>query len=171
MFFYFNTLFGKIDIALNDYSESIECKKQSERLVFEIEKTLKKNKLEYKDVVFSTINGPGNFTSIKTNLAVIKAIKLATGNDAIVSNIFDIMSFNEDYDYIAIKINPTKYYVKSKSNTFFVKQNIDDLQGKILTEFSIDKWKQLTNYKFKNNIFNEFEPLYIENASITLKKN
>ncbi|MDR0423562.1 MAG: hypothetical protein LBH46_03135 [Rickettsiales bacterium] len=170
MFLYFNTIFGRIDIILNEIHKSIEIPKQSERLIFEIEDTLKKNELNYSDVIFSTISGPGNFTNIKTNLAVAKAIKLATKNNLIVSNLFEIIGFDEDYDYLTIKINPQKYYIKDKNDNYSIAENIDNLQGKILSEFSDKKWKQITKYKFENRIFNEFEPMYVESASISIRK-
>ncbi|MDR2527203.1 MAG: hypothetical protein LBC92_05010 [Rickettsiales bacterium] len=165
--FYYNTLFKNIEILLNKFHCVFDVKKQSEYLISYIEKTLQDNKLKYNDIdFFSTISGPGNFTSIKTNLAVAKAIRVASNKNIICSNLFDIIGFNKKYDYIVVEANPCKYYVKSKNGEYFITKNIDELSGEILSKFDNKDWIKLTEHKIKNNILNEFDAFYMENASI-----
>lgn len=168
---YYNTLFGSVNVVLGEYEKRIEVKKQSEFLVGSIEDALKENNLGYDDVdVFATISGPGNFTSIKTNLAVAKAIQITTNKKVIVSNLFEINGYGTDCDFVAVKSNPNKFYVKGRDGECFIATDLSNLTGKIVSDFSDKKWQALTEYKVKNGIFDKIEPLYIENASITIKK-
>jgi tRNA A37 threonylcarbamoyladenosine modification protein TsaB len=184
---YFNTLLGKIDIIITDfdnvlYQDNYECQKQSEFLVYRIEESLKKTSLKYNDIdFFSTLRGVGNFTNIKTNLAVIKAlITTATEKQTfIISDIFEIISFNEKYDFMAYKVNQNKFYVEDINKKIQITKDIVDLKGKVLTEFTNEKWLQFVRHKIEENknnktldkIIGNIEPLYIENANITIKQN
>ncbi|GMO60978.1 MAG: hypothetical protein Ta2D_06750 [Rickettsiales bacterium] len=168
---YFNTIFGNIELILNEDSRIIECQKQSEYLVENIEKMLKDNNLDYKDIdFFATITGSGNFTNIKTNLAVAKALQLATQKKVIGSDLFEIIGYEENYDYIALKINPVKWHIKDKEGNYFVENKLDNFNGKVISEYSAEKWKKLTETKIKNNIFTPLEALYIENIKINKRK-
>jgi tRNA A37 threonylcarbamoyladenosine modification protein TsaB len=192
----FNVLFSGVDIILQN-NDKIICKKnfisskQSEILIKSIEETLKANDIKYDDIdIFTTINGPGNFTGIKINLATLKALKMSTNAKIITLNIFEIISLNVLYDKIILDINKLKYYIKCHNNNYFVilKDNIDNFINKnekiitnsqILAEkynlkysnIDIDNWINSINFKIKNKIFSEeIEPLYIETASITERK-
>jgi tRNA A37 threonylcarbamoyladenosine modification protein TsaB len=168
---YFNTLFGNVELMLNKRRIVIDEKKQSEYLVGGLERILEESKLGYGDIdYFATIIGSGNFTNIKTNIAVGKALQFATGKNIIGSDLFEIISWKKEYDYVVVQINPTKYHIKNKNGDYIVANDIDELSGVILKEYSNDNWKLLTEYKIKNKIFKDLEPLYVENASITKRK-
>ncbi len=195
----FNTIFVGVNLILqNDnnilITKQFESKKQSEILISSIEKTLIESGLKYNDIdIFSSITGPGNFTGIKTSLAVLKALEISTNKKIITTDVFEIIShgFN-NYDFIILDMSTVKYYIKDNNSNYFViyKNDIERflndnkdarfltndkmLFGKNITlsEFSNEKWGNLINYKAKNNIFTqEITPLYIEEASITQRKN
>ncbi len=195
----FNTIFVGVNIILQNDNSIINCKqfeskKQSEILVSSIEKTLIESGLKYNDIdIFSSIIGPGNFTGIKTSLAVLKALEISTNKKIITTDVFEIISHNIDgYDYIILDMANIKYYIKDKNNNYFIiykkdiKQFMEEHKNKkfltndknivynnvILSEFSNEKWCNIINYKAKNKIFTtDIIPLYIEEASITQRKN
>ena len=98
----FNTILSNLNIILQNSlsvieTNAIESKKQSEILVSSIESMLSANKLWYNDIdIFASITGPGNFTSIKTNLAVLKALQISTNKKIITNNMFEIISFEQN---------------------------------------------------------------------------
>ena len=194
----FNIIPNNINIILrigssNIISKFIESNKQSENLVKSINELLKENNLKYEDIdIFSSITGPGNFTSIKTALAVLKAIQISTNKKIVTNNMFELISFNQtEHDVVILDLNNIKYYIQNKDNYYVIyKKDINDFleknkNSKILTNdknilnsnmifsnFSNEKWLELIEYKAKNNIFTEkIEPLYIEEAGITKRKN
>jgi tRNA A37 threonylcarbamoyladenosine modification protein TsaB len=191
----FNTIFEGLNIILQEDSgilsiENIESKKQSEILVASIESTLKKHNLDYKDIdVFSSLSGPGNFTGIKTSLAVLKAISIALDKNIVLLSVFDVISHGiDDWDLILLDMGSIKYYVKYKNGTYGVinkKDFINDDSSIILTNntfilgeniihsvFTNEKWAELIVLKVKKNEFSndKIEPLYIEEALITERK-
>lgn len=194
----FNIIPNNINIILrigssNIISKFIESNKQSENLVKSINELLKENNLKYEDIdIFSSITGPGNFTSIKTALAVLKAIQISTNKKIVTNNMFELISFNQtEHDVVILDLNNIKYYIQNKDNYYVIyKKDINDFleknkNSKILTNdknilnsnmifsnFSNEKWLELIEYKAKHNIFTEkIEPLYIEEAGITKRKN
>ena len=194
----FNTIFDGVNVILHDTNEIItlknfESKKQSEILVSSLKKVLSDNKLNYDDInIFSTIIGPGNFTGIKTSLAVLKALQITTNKKIITTDVFEIISYNiNNYDIIILDMGTVKYYIKDKDNYCTIyKKDIEnflndnknmrvltnDLNIKedrvIYSKYTNEKWFELVNFKAKNNIFtDEIKPLYIEDASITKRKN
>lgn len=197
----FNTIFQGVDIILHKnneviFSKNYQSDKQSEILVSSLEDVLNQNNLSYIDIdIFSTIIGPGNFTSIKTSLSVLKMIKLATNKKIITNNVFEIISYDKKVDIIILDMNSMKYFIEDKVNnkfyTIFKKDieiflsdknnlkiitNDKNLLGIrkniILSEFDNNKWIDSILYKNYNNIFNnDIEPLYIEEANITKRKN
>lgn len=197
LFLSFNTIFSGVKLLLQDEKniievENIESSKQSEVLVSSINNILSRHNLKYNDIdVFSTVTGPGNFTGIKTSLAVLKAISISTNKKIITNNAFEIVSYETNfYDYIILNIGTVKYYIKSKTGEYFVifKKDIaeflsnnkkiitndSELIGKniIFSDLTDEKWANLIYYKFKNGIFTEnIEPLYIEKALVTKRKN
>ena len=193
----FNIIPNNINIILKNKNPNfifkfVESNKQSENLVKSINDLLMENNLKYTDIdIFSSIIGPGNFTSIKTGLAVLKAIQIATNKKIITNNMFEIISFNQErHDIVILDLNNAKYYIQDKDNFYVIyKKDINDFlekhkKNKIITNdknilsdniifsnFSNDKWLKLTEYKAENNIFTEkIEPLYIEEAGITKRK-
>ena len=193
----FNIIPNNINIILKNKNPNfilkfVESNKQSENLVKSINDLLMENNLKYTDIdIFSSIIGPGNFTSIKTGLAVLKAIQIATNKKIITNNMFEIISFNQErHDIVILDLNNTKYYIQNKDDFYVIyKKDINDFlekhkKNKIITNdknilsdniifsnFSNDKWLKLTEYKAENNIFTEkIEPLYIEEAGITKRK-
>lgn len=194
----FNIIPNNINIILrigssNIISKFIESNKQSENLVKSINELLKENNLKYEDIdIFSSITGPGNFTSIKTALAVLKAIQISTNKKIVTNNMFELISFNQtEHDVVILDLNNIKYYIQNKDNYYVIyKKDINDFleknkNSKILTNdknilnsnmifsnFSNEKWLELIEYKVEHNIFTEkIEPLYIEEAGITKRKN
>lgn len=194
----FNIIPNNINIILrigssNIISKFIESNKQSENLVKSINELLKENNLKYEDIdIFSSITGPGNFTSIKTALAVLKAIQISTNKKIVANNMFELISFNQtEHDVVILDLNNIKYYIQNKDNYYVIyKKDINDFleknkNSKILTNdknilnsnmifsnFSNEKWLELIEYKAEHNIFTEkIEPLYIEEAGITKRKN
>lgn len=197
LFLSFNTIFSGVKLLLQNEKniidvENIESNKQSEVLVSSINNLLSRHSLEYNNIdVFSTITGPGNFTGIKTSLAVLKAIQISTNKKIITNNAFEIVSRETNiYDYIILNVGTIKYYIKNKAGEYFAiyKKDIAKFlnnKGKIITndfelvgenivfsDLSDEKWADLINYKFKKSIFTEhIEPLYIEEAVVTKRKN
>lgn len=193
----FNIIPNNINIILKNKNSNfilkfVESNKQSENLVKSINDLLMENNLKYTDIdIFSSIIGPGNFTSIKTGLAVLKAIQIATNKKIITNNMFEIISFNQErHNIVILDLNNAKYYIQDKDDFYVIyKKDINDFlekhkKNKIITNdknilsdniifsnFSNDKWLKLTEYKAENNIFTEkIEPLYIEEAGITKRK-
>ena len=193
----FNIIPNNINIILKNKNSNfifkfVESNKQSENLVKSINDLLMENNLKYTDIdIFSSIIGPGNFTSIKTGLAVLKAIQIATNKKIITNNMFEIISFNQErHDIVILDLNNAKYYIQDKNDFYVIyKKDINDFleknkKSKIITNdknilsdniifsnFSNDKWLKLTEYKAENKIFTKkIEPLYIEEAGITKRK-
>lgn len=193
----FNIIPNNINIILKNKNPNfilkfVESNKQSENLVKSINNLLIENNLKYTDIdIFSSIIGPGNFTSIKTGLAVLKAIQIATNKKIITNNMFEIISFNQErHDIVILDLNNAKYYIQDKDNFYVIyKKDINDFleknkKSKIITNdknilndniifsnFSNDKWLKLIEYKAENKIFTKkIEPLYIEEAGITKRK-
>lgn len=195
----FNTIFLGVNVILQDNnkiltSKKFESKKQSEILVSSLEQVLSNNGLTYNDIdIFSTIAGPGNFTGIKTSLAVLKALQIATHKKIIATNVFEIVSHNiNSYDTIVLDMGTVKYYIKNKNGEYYTiyKKEIEEFLNnnkdvKILTndyslkgnnieysEYTNEKWAELVGFKAENAIFtDEIKPLYIEEATITKRKN
>lgn len=193
----FNIIPNNINIILKNKNSNfilkfVESNKQSENLVKSINDLLMENNLKYTDIdIFSSIIGPGNFTSIKTGLAVLKAIQIATNKKIITNNMFEIISFNQErHNIVILDLNNAKYYIQDKDDFYVIyKKDINDFlekhkKNKIITNdknilsdniifsnFSNDKWLKLIECKAENNIFTEkIEPLYIEEAGITKRK-
>ncbi len=193
----FNIIPNNINIILKNKNYNfilkfVESNKQSENLVKSINDLLMENNLKYTDIdIFSSIIGPGNFTSIKTGLAVLKAIQIATNKKIITNNMFEIISFNQErHDIVILDLNNAKYYIQDKDDFYVIyKKDINDFlekhkKNKIITNdknilsdniifsnFSNDKWLKLIEYKAENKIFTKkIEPLYIEEAGITKRK-
>ena len=193
---YFNTIFQYVELILQlkdgkIIEKRIENSKQSEILVYSIKTMLQENNLEYSDIdVFTSITGPGNFTGIKTSLAVLKALAITTNAKIITCSVFDILSFNLNYDMIILAMNGIKCYIKENDkyytiykkdlNNFLLNNqdkkiltNIEEVMGKniIFSDFSNKKWIDLVNYKDNNNEFTQdIKALYIEEAGITKRK-
>ncbi|HSQ97297.1 MAG TPA: hypothetical protein VLL98_01100 [Rickettsiales bacterium] len=193
---YFNTIFQGINIILqlNDgliLEQNFENIKQSEILVSSLEQVLHDNGLNYRDInVFTSIVGPGNFTGIKTSLAVLKALQVSTEAKIITCNAFDVISFAFEFDLIVFDMGTIKYYVKENNDFYTIykkdlKTFLEDKKDKkiisndrvlnenniIYSDFTNQKWVDLINYKVKNKLWaDDIKPLYIEEAGITKRK-
>lgn len=193
---YFNTIFQYVELILQlkdgkIIEKKIENSKQSEILVHSIKTMLQENNLKYSDIdVFTSITGPGNFTGIKTSLAVLKALSITTNAKIITCSVFDILSFNLNYDMIILAMSGIKCYIKEDDkyytiykkdlNNFLLNNqdkkiltNIEEVVDKniIFSDFSNKKWIDLINYKVNNNKFTQdIKALYIEEAGITKRK-
>lgn len=195
----FNTVFPELNIILQSggdiiCDETFSGQKQSEILVASIKSILDKNNLIYSDVdVFSTISGPGNFTGIKTGLAVLKALKVSTNRSIVLVSVFDIISHEQgQVDMVLVDMGTAKYYIKDADNSYYTiyRSKIGEFLNskkdrKILTndlsmggdniihsEFTNEKWVDLVGQRVENNNYSkEVLPLYIEDATITKRKN
>ncbi|MDD2839854.1 MAG: hypothetical protein PHY80_01860 [Rickettsiales bacterium] len=194
---YFNTIFQGVSIILQQNSglmieKKIENEKQSEILVSSIEQILTDNGLKYNNIdIFTSIVGPGNFTGIKTSLAVLKALQISTKAKIITCNIFDIISFELNHDLIILDMGTVKLYIEENNEFYTIyKKDLENFlkekeNKKIITnnkiivgdniiysDFTNQKWINIVNYKVKNNLWTEYiEALYIEEAGITKRKN
>jgi tRNA threonylcarbamoyladenosine biosynthesis protein TsaB len=84
-------LFNKEILTKNIIHES---GKQSELLIPEIEKILKKNKIWYQDLdLIATSNGPGSFTGTRIGLTTARILKLATDLPLILVNSCEVIAF------------------------------------------------------------------------------
>lgn len=194
---YFNAIFQGVNIILQLEEDKIinknfDTAKQSEVLVNSIEQVLNENRLNYNNIdIFTSIIGPGNFTSIKTNLAVLKALQISTKAKIITCSIFDIIGFGLEHDLIILDIGSIKYFIKENNNFFTIhKKDLENFLNdkkhkKIITndksinnkdiiysDFTNQKWINLVNDKAEKELWtNNIEALYIEEAGITQRKN
>ena len=184
-------IFIQEDYKIIDFIKSDKINSQAELLVYLVEELLKKNNLSYEDIdCYSVINGPGSFIGIKVAISFIKAIKSVYKNKKfIVNSIFDILSFNENYDYILLKADLKNYYIKDKNNNIDIIKsfenieddsilitNIDniDIKKNIVLknkDISISNISILNYFKCRNNLFSDnIEALYIREPQINIKK-
>ena len=196
--FSFTTIFQGVDVIFQKDRDIIsiknfESKKQSEILIKSIESIFEEYNIDYDNIdVFSSIVGPGNFTGIKTSLAVIKAISVALNKNIVLVNVFDIISHNIDkYNIILLDMNTAKYFIRDRNGDYLTiyKKDVNEflkinVNLKILTNdlnivgdniihasFSMEKWADLVYSKVQKGLFsNNIEPLYIEDALITERK-
>lgn len=185
-------VFIQEDNNIIDFIESNKTNSQAELLVYLVEELFKKNNLSYKDIdCFSVINGPGSFIGIKVAISFIKAIKSVYKNKKfIVNNAFDILSFDEQYDYILLKADLKNYYIKDRNNNIDIINSFENIENNsiLLTnindidikknivlknkDISINSISKLNYFKYKNNLFNNnIEALYIREPQINIKKN
>lgn len=197
--FSFTTIFQGVDVIFQKDRDIIsiknfESKKQSEILIKSIESIFEEYNIDYNNIdVFSSIVGPGNFTGIKTSLAVIKAISIALNKKIVLVNVFDVISHNiDECDSILLDMNTVKYFIKDKNGNYstIYKKDVNEFLNtsnnlKILTNdlniignnivysnFSMEKWADLIYNKVQKGLFSNdsMEPLYIEDALITERK-
>ncbi len=173
---------------------------QAEELLIDIEKILNNNNIWYKNIdAFSVVNGPGSFTGLKVSIAVIKAIKSILQNTPIiVNNIFEIISYNRDFDFIILNAdingcyicdkNYKMEYMKNDKITLLLneenlkskkiitnKKNLMDSfnLGNYIIEYNntdVNNIALLNSYKFKNNLFTvDIIPLYMREPQINKK--
>lgn len=194
----FNTVFSELNIILQNggniiSDEIFSGQKQSEILVGSIKSILDKNNLGYRDIdVFSTISGPGNFTGIKTGLAVLKALKMSTNKNIMLVSVFDIISHGQgQVDLVLVDMGTAKYYIKDADNSYYTiyRNGIGEFLNsqknrKILTndlsiagdniihsKFTNEKLVDLVSQMVENNNYSqEILPLYIEDATVTKRK-
>ena len=174
-----------------------EENRQAELLVVNIEKILERNNIWYVDLdCISVVNGPGSFIGLKVAIATVKAIKSVHKNiKVITNNVFEILSFKENFDFVVLKADINGYYLydKNKNISYIDKNNLDDInksnnviisnvknvmdffkQDIILkiADIDIDKLVLLNTYKCNENIFtNDIKALYIMDPKINKRKN
>ena len=174
-----------------------EENRQAELLVVNIEKILNNNNIWYEDLdCISVVNGPGSFIGLKVAIATVKAIK-SVYNDikVITNNVFEILSFKENFDYVVLKADINGYYLYDKnSNINYIDknniENIDKTNNIIISnvknivdffkqdiilkivDINIDKLVLLNVYKYSENIFtDDIKALYIMDPKINKRKN
>lgn len=174
--------------------------KQAEELVIDIEKILNNNRIWYENIdAFSVVNGPGSFTGLKVSMAIIKAIKSVFPNVPIITNnIFEIISYNEDFDFVILSADLNGQYICDKNHKMEYMRNDkialllneENLKSKkIITNkknlmdyfklenyiieyknTSVENIVSLNNYKFENNSFDySIVPLYMREPQINKK--
>ena len=168
---------------------------QAEFLVSSVEKILNKNNLQYSDIdILSIVNGPGSFISIKATIAFAKAFKAITNKEIIENDLFDIISYNEDFDYVVLNGGFGFFYVKDKNGNYMQQKkeefinnllennviitNNKDIENCLLDkcivkyrEENIDNIIKLNQNKTKNKKFSKIPvALYIGQPQINLKK-
>ncbi len=75
-----------------------ENNKQSELLIFEIEKTLTQNKIWYEDLdLIAATNGPASFTASRIGLSVARTLKIATNLPLILVNSCEAIAYKYRY--------------------------------------------------------------------------
>ncbi|MBO4956237.1 MAG: hypothetical protein J6C50_00135 [Rickettsiales bacterium] len=198
-----STIDKKILIILQSGSNIIdklyieEENRQAELLVVNMEKLLQKNNIWYEDLdCVSVINGPGSFIGLKVAIATVKAIKSVYNNiKVITNNVFEILSFRENFDFVVLKADMNGYYLynNNKNISYIDKnylENIDKPNNIIIsnikniidffkqntklkiTDINIEKIILLNAYKYENNVFsNEIKALYIMDPKINKRKN
>ena len=99
-------------------SSKPRLKKVSESLILEIEKLLKNNSKNYKNLTkIITINGPGSFTGIRTSVTVAKVLGLTLNIPVCGISLFDLLLIQ----HRKIKnINGQKFLIHLNNNRFFV---------------------------------------------------
>lgn len=103
-----------------------DAKNQAESLVLDIEKILKTNDIWYNDInAFSVVSGPGTFTGLKIAISVVKALKsVFQETPVIVNNIFEIMAFKKNFDFIILRADINGCYVCDCNNKMnYMKNN------------------------------------------------
>lgn len=198
-----STIDKKILIILQSGSNIIdklyieEENRQAELLVVNMKKLLQKNNIWYEDLdCVSVINGPGSFIGLKVAIATVKAIKSVYNNiKVITNNVFEILSFRENFDFVVLKADMNGYYLydNNKNISYIDKnylENIDKPNNIIIsnikniidffkqntklkiTDINIEKIILLNAYKYENNVFsNEIKALYIMDPKINKRKN
>ena len=188
-----NTIYKNTEVFLQSDDKIVDFlnieieNSQSELLVATVEKLLLKNNLNYNNIdCFSAISGPGSFIGIKVAIAFMKAIQSVYPNKKfILNNVFDILSFGENFDYILIKADIKNYYLYNKNivliNSFDnIKKGskiITDLDGLpkdfVYTKKNVNNEtiKKLNFYKYNNNLFDKaLDPFYVREPQINRKK-
>ena len=188
-----NTIYKNTEIFLQSDDKIVDFlnveteNSQSELLVVTVEKLLLKNSLNYNNIdCFSAISGPGSFIGIKVAIAFMKAIQsVYPSKKFILNNVFDILSFEEKFDYVLIKADVKNYYLYSKNivliNSFDnIKKGskiITDLDGLpkdfiyIKKNVNNETTKKLNFYKYNNNLFDKtLDPFYVREPQINRKK-
>lgn len=174
--------------------------KQAEELVIDIEKILNNNRIWYENIdAFSVVNGPGSFTGLKVSMAIIKAIKSVFPNIPIITNnIFEIISYNEDFDFVILSADLNGQYICDKNHKMEYMRNDkialllneENLKSKkiitnkknLMDYFKLENYiieykntsvkniVSLNNYKFENNSFDySIVPLYMREPQINKK--
>lgn len=180
---------------LSDIYTINEASSQAELLVLSIEEALKKNNLTYNDIdILSVINGPGSFISIKTSISFTKAFKVLTNKKIIENDVFEILSYNKNFNYVVVNGGINCFYIKDTKGTYTQKKKedflktlktndivitnnkeiqnyLDNFCNIMYTEYSVENLVKLNYFKTENKIFSEdIQPLYIGQPQINVKK-
>lgn len=192
-----NTINQNIELLLQNNDTIIDklfdnnTNSQAESLVLLIEQLLQNNSIEYKDLDYiAIVNGPGSFIGLKTSIAIIKAMQVLLLKPIIVNNLFEIISYQQNFDYIVLNGDFASYYIQDKNlNYFYVKKNeidefiknknaiiltnnqtiVEELKAfkPIMIEYNYNNIIELNYQKLKNNQFCEhLEALYIKPPQI-----
>lgn len=183
------------NLILVDIHTINKASSQAELLVLSIEETLKKNNLAYNDIdVLSVVKGPGSFISIKTSISFTKAFKVLTNKNIIENDVFEILSYNKNFNYVVVNGGINCFYIKDvngnysqqkkddfskilKTNDVIITNNkeiqnyLNNFCNAIYTESSVEDLVKLNHFKAENKMFSEdIQPLYIGQPQINIKK-
>ena len=171
---------------------------QTDIMLVEIEKFLTKNSITYENIAVLSVNcGPASFTLLKAVMTFAKGFHCCFPNkNIIVNNGFEILSHNENFDAVLMKMNENSCYVYDKTK-YFYSNNLNNLKDIFLDthnilinsntiaiklkeigfknvnviENTVDKVVELNHKKFlKNDFTNNLKPLYIREPDINIRK-
>lgn len=183
------------DLLVLDTYCNEKVNSQAELLVLSVENLLHKNNLSYSDIdILSIIRGPGSFISIKSTISFAKAFEVITGKKIIENDVFEIISFQKEPDYVVLNGGFGFFYIKDKNQNYsqqkkedFTKllnqntniitnnQDIFDYLSKFCSvELSISSIKDIVKLNhiktINENFSKKIEPLYIGQPQINIKK-
>ena len=178
-----------IDKIIDDNNNS-----QAEFLIVFIEKLLNNINLSYNDIDYiSIVNGPGSFISLKTAISAVKAMQTALKIPVICNSLFDLIGYQQKYDFIVLNGDFNSYYVMNQKKIFFYiqkneirsfikKKDIiltnDEAIAEELKDYNIKintySISNLINLNFEkvlsNNFCQQVEALYIKPPQVDTKK-
>ena len=163
----------RLAIINNDKTISKELKTKkniSEILITEIEKFLKKSKINFKKIKsICVVTGPGSFTGIRSALTFAKSLKLTTKIDIFGISKFEIINSNiKSKKYSKIRC----ILLHFKDNEFFVQTFKDHQAMDKARLLNLDneelRFNKKTTYIYDNVLFEE---LLGNNVRPSIKKN
>ena len=183
------------NLLLEDIYKIDKVSSQAELLVLSVEKVLNKNNLTYDDIdVLSVVKGPGSFISIKTSISFAKAFKTITNKNVVENDVFEILSYNKNFDYVVLNGGINCFYIKDANgrcnqqkkedfsknlhsdsvvitNNKEIQYYLKDFCKISYMEETIDDLVKLNHFKTENKNFSEdIQPLYIGQPQINVKK-
>lgn len=145
-----------------DFIKVEEENKQAELLVITVEKMLAKNNINYSNLdCISVINGPGSFIGLKVALSFVKALKSVLYNIKVIeNNVFEILSFEEKFDFVILKADINGFYICDKQS------DINYINKEQLLNIQINNTNIITNVKELNNFIKGENSILIKDIDI-----